>query len=179
MPTLLVNRHLERLSSEARETKKICTSPRRWSTFARGRNSNRLNSCRRKSSGQSCRWSSVSGCLQVLQSRLLLLHLKMESHITRRACSDGGNGKGEADLQACIDYIVDGEKPLSFYVFTTSSSMRALIQRETSSGMLVFNDCLMQAANEDLPFGGVGRSGMGVSFIRFSVVPTLRFLANK
>ena len=51
--------------------------------------------------------------------------------------------------------------------------MRAMIQRDTTSGMLVFNDCLMQAANEDLPFGGVGRSGMGayhgkLSFDTFS-----------
>ena len=32
---------------------------------------------------------------------------------------------------------------------------------QTSSGGLVFNECLMQMSVESLPFGGVGQSGMG------------------
>jgi len=63
--------------------------------------------------------------------------------------------------QEAIDFINDREKPLSLYVFTENSSVHEKFVQETSSGSVGVNDCLMQMTVEDLPFGGVGNSGMG------------------
>ena len=38
---------------------------------------------------------------------------------------------------------------------------------ETSSGALVFNDCVVHATNKNLPFGGVGNSGLGAYHGKF------------
>merc|ERR1711994_1222446 len=47
------------------------------------------------------------------------------------------------------------------YVFTESKAVYGRFIGETSSGSVAVNDCIMQMAIEDLPFGGVGYSGMG------------------
>jgi len=61
-----------------------------------------------------------------------------------------------------VDYINDDEKPLSLYYFgTKNGANQKRLEKETSSGSLVINDCLMQVANVYLPFGGVGASGYG------------------
>ena len=52
-------------------------------------------------------------------------------------------------------------KPLAMYVFTESQEVQAKFLNETSSGGLLFNDTLMHLTLEQLPFGGVGASGMG------------------
>ena len=52
-------------------------------------------------------------------------------------------------------------KPLAMYIFSEDELTQAKFLRETSSGGLVFNDTLMHLAMEQLPFGGVGDSGMG------------------
>jgi len=63
--------------------------------------------------------------------------------------------------QEAVDFINDREKPLSLYVFTETPSLHQKFVQETSSGSVGVNDCLMQMTVEDLPFGGVGNSGMG------------------
>mmetsp|Transcript_25508 Transcript_25508/g.35334 ORF Transcript_25508/g.35334 Transcript_25508/m.35334 type:complete len:512 (+) Transcript_25508:653-2188(+) len=72
-----------------------------------------------------------------------------------------------------IQFIVSREKPLGLYCFTTNSAFRNRILSETSSGVCNINDCMMNMSNEALPFGGVGKSGMGsyhgqASFMTFS-----------
>ncbi len=52
-------------------------------------------------------------------------------------------------------------KPLSFYCFTEDSRIVDQVTRRTTSGSLAINDCVIQVANTDLPFGGVGASGLG------------------
>jgi aldehyde dehydrogenase (NAD+) len=54
-------------------------------------------------------------------------------------------------------------QPLAFYVFT-SESKRAISERwiqTCASGAVVVNDCGMHIVEEQLPFGGVGNSGLG------------------
>lgn len=53
------------------------------------------------------------------------------------------------------------EKPLTMYVFTNDKNKQKEILTNYSSGSIVFNDTLMQFANKNLPFGGVGLSGQG------------------
>ena len=63
-------------------------------------------------------------------------------------------------LDEAIEFINRREKPLAMYVFAEESEARNLF-RLTSSGGGCINDTIMHIANEHLPFGGVGNSGMG------------------
>ena len=58
------------------------------------------------------------------------------------------------------DFITRREKPLAFYYFGSEADGWDLIHR-TSSGGACINDTIMHIANEHIPFGGVGNSGMG------------------
>ena len=57
-------------------------------------------------------------------------------------------------------YVTRREKPLAFYYFGRETDGLDLIRR-TSSGGACINDTIMHIANEHIPFGGVGNSGMG------------------
>ncbi len=66
-----------------------------------------------------------------------------------------------ADFQAAIDWIQSGEKPLAAYLFTTQTSHEKKFLETISTGNVCINDVLMFMLVPDLPFGGVGTSGMG------------------
>ena len=57
--------------------------------------------------------------------------------------------------------LVKFEKPLSFYVFSTSSTFIKNCIQNYSFGGGCINDIAIHFANKRLPFGGVGHSGMG------------------
>ena len=59
-----------------------------------------------------------------------------------------------------VDFIRDREKPLAMYVFAEESVAKGVFDK-TSSGGGCINDVIMHIANENMPFGGVGNSGMG------------------
>ena len=65
------------------------------------------------------------------------------------------------DLQRVIDFINDNEKPLVAHVFTNNKEIADTVLRETSSGSACVNDAMIWMSNHDLPFGGVGNSGVG------------------
>ncbi|MCX5529622.1 aldehyde dehydrogenase family protein [Streptomyces sp. NBC_00006] len=73
------------------------------------------------------------------------------------------------DLSAAIDFINDRDKPLALYVFTDSDTTRQRLAAETSSGGLGFGLPLAHLTVSDLPFGGVGESGMGSYHGRYSI----------
>ena len=56
-----------------------------------------------------------------------------------------------------IKFIVDRPKPLALYYFGKDGDH---VLKNTSSGGACINDTIMHIANENLPFGGVGNSGM-------------------
>lgn len=58
-------------------------------------------------------------------------------------------------------YIYQGERPLALYYFGSSQREIAQLRDKVISGGMVVNDVLMHYLQEDLPFGGVGASGMG------------------
>ena len=60
-----------------------------------------------------------------------------------------------------IEFINKREKPLTLYVFSEQKNVYDKFMSQTSSGGLVFNECILQMSVESLPFGGVGNSGMG------------------
>ena len=65
------------------------------------------------------------------------------------------------EFDETIDYINSKPRPLAAYYFGDDRvEERAVVKRTTSGGICV-NDVIMHIAQEDLPFGGVGPSGMG------------------
>ena len=68
--------------------------------------------------------------------------------------------KGKSFSDKVIEFVTSREKPLAFYYFGKESDGWKIIGR-TSSGGGCINDVIMHIANEKVPFGGVGNSGMG------------------
>ena len=60
-----------------------------------------------------------------------------------------------------IAYVNQHERPLALYLFTRSRQTIDSVLTGTISGGVCINDTLLHIAAEDLPFGGVGASGMG------------------
>ncbi len=59
-----------------------------------------------------------------------------------------------------LQFVTEREKPLAFYYFGNEKKALEIIGK-TSSGGVCINDTIMHIANERIPFGGVGNSGMG------------------
>ncbi len=64
--------------------------------------------------------------------------------------------------------ILRYEKPLSLYVFSNNATFSKKIMSEYSFGGGCINDTVVHFANNRLPFGGVGHSGMGAYHGRWS-----------
>jgi coniferyl-aldehyde dehydrogenase len=68
---------------------------------------------------------------------------------------------GYRELDEVIERINAGPRPLALYPFShRKRHVSRLVDRVMSGGVTV-NDGLLHVAQEDLPFGGVGESGMG------------------
>ena len=63
--------------------------------------------------------------------------------------------------QEVIDLVNAGPKPLGLYVFAEDKEAAERILNETESGDAAVNDCTIHPLMPELPFGGVGESGMG------------------
>jgi len=76
-------------------------------------------------------------------------------------------------LDAVIDYVTTRDRPLGFYVFTNDRAREEKLLYSTISGGVTINNCIIHIAQHDLPFGGIGASGMGQyhgheGFVEFS-----------
>ncbi len=66
-----------------------------------------------------------------------------------------------ANLQEALERVRRGSKPLTLYLFGGNRRERQQLLDQTSSGSVSFNDVVLQGGLPQLPFGGVGESGMG------------------
>ncbi len=66
-----------------------------------------------------------------------------------------------------VDFVNSREKPLAFYYFGDEKKAWKVIRR-TSAGGSCINDVIMHFANEKIPFGGVGNSGLGAYHDKYS-----------
>lgn len=64
-------------------------------------------------------------------------------------------------LSDAITFVNAQPKPLALYFFSSNKQNQERILQETSYGGGCFNDLIMHLGNPELPFGGVGHSGMG------------------
>lgn len=76
-------------------------------------------------------------------------------------------------LDDAIKFVNSRNKPLALYIFSDDKMYQERILNETSSGNASINECLMHVGQFELPFGGVGESGIGayhgkLSFDTFS-----------
>ena len=66
-----------------------------------------------------------------------------------------------ADFDTAIRFVNDRPRALALYLFSRNRRRQEEVLQRTSSGGVTLNDTLNHYANRDLPFGGIGPSGMG------------------
>lgn len=66
-----------------------------------------------------------------------------------------------ASVDEAIGYINARPHPLALYVFTGQKSVAADVVQRTTAGGVTVNGTIMHFSNPNLPFGGIGESGMG------------------
>ncbi len=76
-------------------------------------------------------------------------------------------------LEDAMAHINRGERPLALYVFSNDRQRQEQVLAATMSGGVTINGAMLQAGQDEVPFGGVGASGMGTyhghhGFKRFS-----------
>jgi len=64
-------------------------------------------------------------------------------------------------MQDSVAYVNQHPRPLGLYYFGSDAAERDYVLHNTTSGGVTVNDVFFHVAQEDLPFGGVGPSGMG------------------
>ncbi|MEM1155318.1 MAG: aldehyde dehydrogenase family protein, partial [Pseudomonadota bacterium] len=85
--------------------------------------------------------------------------------------------------QEVVDYVNERDRPLAFYPFTNDKELANMYIERVMSGGVTVNDALFHVAQHDMPFGGVGPSGMGhyhgyEGFITFSKLRPVFYQAN-
>jgi len=96
------------------------------------------------------------------------------------------------DLGEALKYVNDHPRPLALYYFDYDAARVERVLDETTSGGVTINDVIYHIAQNNLPFGGIGPSGMGhyhgrAGFETFSQTPpygpvserVIRFLLRK
>lgn len=68
---------------------------------------------------------------------------------------------GVAGREEAISHVNKGERPLALYWFGEDKTARDDVLTRTIAGGVTVNDTLWHVAQENLPFGGVGKSGIG------------------
>ena len=64
-------------------------------------------------------------------------------------------------IDEAIDYVNANDRPLGLYYFGSDKEERDAVLSRTISGGVTVNDVMMHVSMDDLPFGGVGASGIG------------------
>jgi aldehyde dehydrogenase (NAD+) len=64
-------------------------------------------------------------------------------------------------VQGAIDWVNGNPAPLGLYIFADDADVTEQIIAATQSGNVDVNDCTLHPLVPDIPFGGVGNSGMG------------------
>jgi coniferyl-aldehyde dehydrogenase len=76
-------------------------------------------------------------------------------------------------IDEVLEYVTSRDRPLGFYVFTNDKALEEKLLYGTISGGVTINNCMLHVAQHDIPFGGIGPSGMGQyhgyeGFVEFS-----------
>ena len=69
--------------------------------------------------------------------------------------------KEYSEISDAIGYVNSHARPLGLYYFGKDKAEEKEVVSQTTSGGVTVNDVIMHISMEDLPFGGIGPSGMG------------------
>lgn len=69
--------------------------------------------------------------------------------------------KTYSSIDEVIAYINERDRPLGLYFFTHDAATEEKLLYSTISGGVTINNCILHVAQHDMPFGGIGASGMG------------------
>jgi coniferyl-aldehyde dehydrogenase len=99
-------------------------------------------------------------------TRKLPLHLVLDAPAKLRVMQEEIFGPilpvlAYGHIDEVIAHVNRGDRPLALYWFGSDAAERERVLRQTLAGGVTVNDTLMHISQEDLPFGGVGASGMG------------------
>ncbi len=64
-------------------------------------------------------------------------------------------------LDEALEYVKERPRPLALYLFSHNKKEQDHVVKTTHAGGVSINDCLTHIAQDDMPFGGVGDSGIG------------------
>ena len=67
-----------------------------------------------------------------------------------------------------LEFIQKHERPLAAYFFSSSQSLLTSFRQKVMAGGICLNDVVVHLTNKNLPFGGIGPSGMGAYHGYFS-----------
>ena len=73
------------------------------------------------------------------------------------------------EVSQAVEFIRSKDKPLALYLFTQDKALKEYIIKNLSFGGATINDTLIHQSNYNLPFGGVGASGMGQYHGKYSL----------
>jgi coniferyl-aldehyde dehydrogenase len=65
------------------------------------------------------------------------------------------------DLENAVAYVNSRPRPLALYFFGRDGPGRRMVLERTTSGGVSINETFLHYGQDDIPFGGVGASGMG------------------
>jgi len=65
------------------------------------------------------------------------------------------------EMHHAIKFVADRPKPLALYLFTKSKVLEDAVLHRLSAGSVCVNDAVIFMVSPELPFGGIGNSGMG------------------
>ena len=65
------------------------------------------------------------------------------------------------NIEQALDYVRQRPRPLALYLFTYDKVLQERVTYHTHAGSMCINEALLQVGVDDLPFGGIGPSGMG------------------
>ncbi len=65
------------------------------------------------------------------------------------------------EMHHAIKHVADRPKPLALYLFTKSKTLEEAVLAKLSAGSVCINDAVIFMVSPELPFGGIGNSGMG------------------
>ena len=68
---------------------------------------------------------------------------------------------GVDSLDEAIEFVQQRPRPLALYYFGSDALNQQTVLERTHSGGACINECVLHVAVEDMPFGGIGPSGMG------------------
>jgi coniferyl-aldehyde dehydrogenase len=65
------------------------------------------------------------------------------------------------EIEQALSFIRDRPRPLALYLFSHDKQLQQRVVEQTHAGGLCLNETLLHVGQDDLPFGGIGPSGMG------------------